>query len=273
MNAVLSLVKLKHYTYNDDYYNSPVVLQRSPLPINIFRKRTCSNFVSSVSSTPRLILRCHDLENKQLKIKVTRSRWFRNNVFSLGGIHGRWQERAREWGFVGARTRRRKDNGRAKCACRGWGKPRFASGANATEIKRERERKKKIERERKGRLSSKGGHERSKKRQGKKERRGGRARKKGKERRRDVWTSPGRDGWVRLEQTRVRGIIKRFIRLLSRSYSALFIRPVSLRFFFLATSAPLSSHSLSHSLSLCPFISLHGRSNSTKGAEWEMRRR
>lgn len=48
---------------------------------------------------------------------------------------------------------------------------------------------------------------------------------------RDVWTSLRRNGWVRLEQTRVRGIIRRFIRLLSRSYSALFIRPGEPAFF------------------------------------------
>lgn len=84
---------------------------------------------------------------------------------------------------------------------------------------------------------------------------------------RDVWTSLRRNGWVRLEQTRVRGIIRRFIRLLSRSYSALFIRPGEPAFFLpprylLYPPLPLSPSS-------------RAKSNSTKGAgdETEIKKR
>lgn len=91
-------------------------------------------------------------------------------------------------------------------------------------------------------------HERSKTSRGEEE---GNAREK--RGTRDVWTSLRRNGWVRLEQTRVRGIIRRFIRLLSRSYSALFIRPGEPAFFLpprylLHHLFPLITPSLSLSL-------------------------
>lgn len=138
----------------------------------------------------------------------------------------------------GGFARRRKDNGRAKCTHIGRDEER----ARECDRWRENERK-----ERKGQGQGKreviveGGMKGARKDKGKKWRRLWRGSARERKGKRDVWTSLRRDGWVSLEQTRVRGIIKRFIRLLSRSYSALFIRPVSPRFFFLATTAPLFS--------------------------------
>lgn len=108
-------------------------------------------------------------------------------------------------------------------------------------MERKRKKRKKRTDRVKGRLSLKGAWKEQGKDKGKKWRRLWRGSARERKGKRDVWTSLRRDGWVSLEQTRVRGIIKRFIRLLSRSYSALFIRPVSPRFFFLATTAPLFS--------------------------------
>lgn len=111
---------------------------------------------------------------------------------------------------------------------------------SATDGEKTKEKKEK-DRQGKREVIVEGGMKGARKDKGKKWKRLWRGSARERKGKRDVWTSLRRDGWVSLEQTRVRGIIKRFIRLLSRSYSALFIRPVSPRFFFLATTAPLFS--------------------------------